>query len=258
MHQQLEVTSMKFSKAVEGFLISKAADGYSQNTIEVYQWGLRILNGHLKPIDVSKITPVDLQRFMVWLQNGYEPKRSGGDTSPLTAASRENIWIAIRSFFNWAEIELELAKRPDGRLMRPKYQPRQIKPFTEDEIVALVKASQYTRRVHTTNRGTFAMKRSTANRDLCIILALLDTGLRVSELGRLKVQDINLESGEVDVHPYGTGKKSKGRRVYLGTKSRRLLWRHISQAESILEDYVFKSINNRAMNETAFASCSIV
>ena len=179
---------MNLEKAIEGFLIAKAADGYSPNTIDRYQWGLTILLFYVKNANVHEITKKDLQAFMVWVQSEYQPHRPNDDTTPLAPASRENIWIAIRSFFNWAEVELKLDSRPDNRLARPRYQSKVIQPFNEEEIKALIKAAQFTRTAHPTNRRSFVMKRSTSVRDPAIMLCLLDTGLRVSELTRLNIR----------------------------------------------------------------------
>ena len=42
---------------------------------------------------------------------------------------------------------------------------------------------------------------------------------------RLRVQEMELEAGEVYVRPHGTGQKTKRRHVYLGKTARRALWR---------------------------------
>jgi len=43
------------------------------------------------------------------------------------------------------------------------------------------------------------MARPTATRDVAIILLMLDTGLRVSEVARLRVAVVNEDSGEIHV-----------------------------------------------------------
>lgn len=70
------------------------------------------------------------------------------------------------------------------------------------------------------------MKRHTALRDACIVMTLLDTGLRVSELARLNVGDVDLNAGSMVVRPFGTGNKTKGRVVYFGKTTKKTLWRY--------------------------------
>jgi integrase/recombinase XerD len=242
---------MKLRKGIEGFLISSTADGFSPNTIDLYKWGLDILVESLGNPKIADITKIDLQSFMVWLQSGYVTKRSNKNNDPLAPSSRENVWIAIRSFFNWAEKDLNLKNRPDTELSRPKYQTKVILPFSEEDIRSLLKAAQFTKTANTKNRKSFSMRRSTADRDTAIILCLLDTGLRVSELSRLKVQDINIDSGEIVVMPHGTGAKTKSRTVFVGRKTRKLIWRYLAKRNVYPQDPLFLSSSGRPMNRNS-------
>ena len=209
---------MKFSKAVEGFLISLSADGYSENTIDLYKWGLALVNQRIKDRHLSDITIGDLKMFMAWLQHEYSPNRFGGDNSPLKPASIENVWIAIRSFFNWASIDFDI-ERPDLTLKRPKYKPRAIAPLSRVEIDALF---------HQLGKSS----KSTKWRNRAILLCLLDAGPRVSELCRAKLHDVNLETGEFEITPFGTGRKTNPRTVFLGRGARKGLWRYLADRES--------------------------
>ena len=62
-------------------------------------------------------------------------------------------------------------------------------------------------------------------------MTLLDTGLRASELCALKIGDVDLKSGKVQVKHgrLGGAKGGKGRTVFLGKTARRVLWRYLAE-----------------------------
>ena len=229
---------MKLSTALDGFFLSMAADGYSRNTIDVYQWGLGILCNYLDDPIVEKISPNNMIQFMAWVQTEYIPDRKNKDRSPLSPASIENIWIAIRAFFNWAECELEI-NRPDKAIKRPKYSTPITHPLTQEEIQLLLKATEDNHK---------RLKK----RDRAILLLMLDTGLRVSEVARLRIRDVDIEDGSIEVLPYGTGKKTKPRIVFMGKATRKAIWLYLSDREDNRPgDPVFLSIDNRPMNRNS-------
>jgi len=77
------------------------------------------------------------------------------------------------------------------------------------------------------------MRRPTARRDRAIILTLLDTGLRASELVSLGVENVDLKTGKIHVdHGVAGGAKGgKGRTVYLGKVARKAVWRYLADRE---------------------------
>jgi integrase/recombinase XerD len=95
------------------------------------------------------------------------------------------------------------------------------------------------------------MARPTVLRDKAIILMLLDTGLRVSELARLTIGDIDLESGQVTVKPFGAGKKSKPRTVFIGKLSRSSVWRYLAGKDIQLDDFLFTSKLEKSMDRNS-------
>jgi integrase/recombinase XerD len=88
----------------------------------------------------------------------------------------------------------------------PKVNTTQPDPLTQDEIKAIVKSAGQIR-------------------NQCILLVLLDTGVRASELCSLRVSDVDLKTGKVFVQ----GKGSKERYCYLGSVTRRSLWRYLAE-----------------------------
>ncbi len=227
--------ALTYQKAVEGFLLNLHAEGYSQATIDIYKWGLAKFATHV-PENIQEITKEHLL-------TAFSSVRDKG----LKPASIQNIWIAMRSFFNWSEKELSL-KRIDKGIPLPKAPEPIIKPFSENEIKRLLSACNNTKRATSPNRRNFSMTRPTVLRDKAIILMLLDTGLRVSELARLTIEDIDLESGQIVVKPFGAGKKSKPRPVFIGKLSRSSLWRYFTGKYKNPKDYVFTSKDNHAMD----------
>jgi integrase/recombinase XerD len=73
------------------------------------------------------------------------------------------------------------------------------------------------------------MQRVNVHRDQALILVLLDTGLRASELCALQIGHVDMQSGKVIVRPgrEGGAKGGKGRTVFLGKTARRALWRYL-------------------------------
>jgi len=203
---------MKLHDAITGYKIERLADGYSPQTIDVHSRFLSKLETYLQNPDIESITSVQLSKFMGYLRNDYVPKRRSGDTSPLLPASIDGAWKSIRSFFKWSADGLSLP-RPDLKLHRAPFQSALVHDIPEADIKKLLKACE----------GIPQTKR-----DKTVILMLLDTGLRVGELTRLKREDVDLVTGEILVIPFRSGKKSRGRVVQIGKAAKRAAWQYLT------------------------------
>jgi integrase/recombinase XerD len=98
----------------------------------------------------------------------------------------------------------------------PKAQNKAVSPFTEEETKRLLTRCEYMRIAYRNGKKDFMMKRPTAIRDKALLLFLLDTGVRAGECIRMGVKYADLKTGEVLVTPFGSGRKTKSRFVYLG------------------------------------------
>jgi len=210
------------SRAIKGYLLDAAAGELSSSTAKLYRYYLGIFLGYLGDVEIEKIMGEDLVEYLVYLRTDYKPNRPGGDTSPLSYSSLDNHWKCQRSFWGWCERILEI-ERPDKYLPRPRGKIPEVRPFTQDEIKALVEGC---------SRGRKA-RRPTGARDKAIIMLMLDTGIRIGELLRLRVSDVNIESGEVYIRPFESSIKSKSRTVFMGKATRRVIWIHLSEHDDI-------------------------
>lgn len=219
---------MKLSEAILGYEISSISDGYSPLTIAAYKSALGILADFLFDPDVQQIKETDLKRFFGHLRTTYEPGYS--DNGQLSTASLHRYWKAVRSFFKWAENDLKVP-RPDLNFKTPKYNNKEIIPYSENDVQKLIKACQYSQPVNKDGKKTYRFRLHNQDRNTAIVLTLLDTGIRPGEICRLKISDVNLTNGEIQIRPYHIG-KTRPRVVIIGTTARKAIWKYLSTRES--------------------------
>lgn len=224
--------SFTLSKATTGFLNYKTAEGLAQRSLYSYERILVKWVEHTGDCKVTGVTSQDLSGYLTWLRTEYTPERLNGKTHPLSPKSIRNVWITLSSFFNWASQEFKMAN-PMKDVPPPRIKKTPVEPFTQDEVERMLKACLYTREADTNMRHRYTMRRPTANRDQSILLVLVDTGLRALELCSLKVGDVEIKRGKVEVKHgvEGGAKGGKGRMVYLGKVARRALWRYLAERE---------------------------
>jgi len=87
---------------------------------------------------------------------------------------------ALQSFWAWLHREEFIQENPFDRLKIPKAPKKVIPIFTEEQLRQIFEC------IDTTSPAGY--------RDYTIILTLLDTGIRCSELINLRLTDINLDS----------------------------------------------------------------
>lgn len=237
---------MKLSKSYEGFFLAKSADGLSPSTLAIYRWALDKLLGYLGDVDLETISTDDLRRWLVWLREEYQP-RGIRAKERLSIASIQDAWRALKSFYAWAQRDLDLPRIDDIR--RPSGESPPVVPFTVDEVRALLKAAEHFSMVRYGQE--IQAKRPTARRNVAMLMVLLDTGVRVGELTRLNVSDVNVASGEVVIRPFRSGKKTSGRLVYLGKAARRSVWRYLSEREVDGNSPLFTTDDSKRMRPNA-------
>jgi integrase/recombinase XerD len=229
---------MQLTKALEGFIVSKQADGMSPETIKLYRMCMGAMAKYLHDPEVNSVSGGDLQGFFTWLRT---PEKHYSESTI------QIYWRCMRAFYKWAQPVLH-TERPDLIIQRPRAPEKAVIPFSEEEIKKLLSACDYTVFAKTKDRSSYKMKRPTAKRDRAIVLTLLDTGLRASELCRLTIADIHLDTGQVEVKIFRSGKKSRPRVVYLGKTARKVLWLYLAEKEDPDATDTFFTANNRPMN----------
>ncbi len=224
--------SMSIGLAIEGFANAKLAEGLSQRTVDTYHSILNDWLRHIGDREMSGVTPQDITAYLTWLRTEYKPRRFGGKLHPLSGKTLRNIWATLSSFFTWAGRDLGV-ESPVKDIPAPRFARKQVPEFTREEVERMLRACINAKQANTLFRRSFAMRRPTAKRDQALLLVLLDTGLRASELCSLTVGDVDIKTGKVDVRHgiEGGAKGGKGRTVYLGRAARRAVWYYLASRE---------------------------
>ena len=200
--------SLSLAKAIDGFLKFKTAEGLSQRTITSYEFTLGHWLKYIGDREVSEIQSSDLTGYMAWLRTEYKLRRWNGSSEPLSAKSIRNVWATFRSFFGWLQVEFKFPN-PAKEIAAPKFLKHPVETFTKEDVEKLLKACVYSRESQTQERKKFVMRRPSANRDQAIVLMLLDTGLRATELCSLTINDVDLKTGKVTIR-HGVAGGAKG------------------------------------------------
>jgi len=203
---------LKVEKALAGFLQYKSAEGLAPVTVSGYERDLKLWIDHMGDIDVIKITPQHILSFLNYMRTDYVPRRIAGDNSiKLAPKTVYNIYVSLAFFLTWASGEFNYSN-PMKNVPRPRVpEDAPVQPFKKEEIELLIKACDFSQEAVTDRRHKFIMQRSTGKRDKAILLTLLDTGLRASELCALRIADVDMKTGKIVMRSREAGRPKAAR-----------------------------------------------
>lgn len=167
----------------------------------------------------KKITKELVRKYRLWLNRSI-PGRSG---EALKKNTQNYHLIALRAFLKYlskrdidslAPEKIELAKQP----------ARSVEFLEDDELERLLKAPMAKHRRKNTESGGWSVVQL---RDRAIIETLFSTGLRVSELASLKIEQVNLKRDEFTVR----GKGDKPRVVFLSDEAKKWIRQYLAKRQ---------------------------
>jgi integrase/recombinase XerD len=233
------VQKLTLSQACEGMLRYKTASGKSKHTIAEYRVTFKklLLYFDINP-PFDSITGKEMVEFFAWLQDEYVSNPDGvapRGEKRLSAKTVRNIHTNLSALWKWAVKEGFVKTNIILSIEKPKANPPIIEPFTKGDVVLLLKACDISRTWK--SRNDVANTRPTADRDRAIILTLLDTGVRASELCGIQYSDVNLNTHSIKIYGKGAGRESKERMVYFGKRTGNAIWKSlVPRLDEIQED----------------------
>ena len=162
------------------------------------------------------IKPVDVNRYMASLRH----KEVNGQIIRTGDDIRAARWTSLKTFFEFLKGDY-IDENPLDKTKRPKIK-------TEHNVTYLVR-DEISEVLNQVRLNATEQKKS---RDLCIISLMLSTGLRVSAVTQINVEDVDLDNNTIKVVEKG----NKVRTISFGDNLNALIWECINDREKYFPD----------------------
>ena len=170
----------------------------SDKTVQSYLEAARLLAGWLGGrVALEEVRPAHIEDFMIFLL---------GVHAASTAAVR---FKSLQQFYGWLTAEEWIETDPMARLRPPKPTEKPVPVLSDDELKALIAAC--------------AGKAFADRRDEAIVRLFVDTGMRVSEMCGIRLDDLDMKADQVTVR----GKGDRVRILPFGTNTGTALERYL-------------------------------
>ncbi len=222
---------------ISAFLESRRIDrGAADKTIEAYQRDLTAFAKTLPPnTSLEQIQRDDIVTFLTKLAHAKQKATSISRTTS-----------ALRQFFKFCCLELNLTHNPAENLESPQLPQRLPKALSLDQVTKLLEAADtglpYPHAAH---------PESLKARDRAMVYLLYATGLRVSELIGLTTHNIDLQNEYARVK----GKGSKERIAPFATQAGDILRDYLTQHRASLKpttDHLFPNHQGQPLTRQGF------
>ena len=217
--------SISFSKAVEGYLLNARTRHLSQNTINDYFNTFRKFADFIgEDLPITEIDHHEVETFLANL--------------PVSKKTLLNYHVGLSALWTWAEGEGLVENNVIRKVTRPKPEKRAIKPYTKDEVKSMLSALRHSRSYLRPGKRETVHSLQHSERNRAIILLLLDTGMRATELCTLRIHHIDLKRRWARVY----GKGDKERVLPFSARTGNAIWKYLATREDdSVEDYLFKT-----------------
>jgi integrase/recombinase XerD len=199
------------TKLIERFLEGRRVLGYAATTIDknkLQLCGFAAWCGEREVVLATEVTKVTVERYQAWL---FEYRRADNNQQLAIGEQRQRLGL-VRTFFRWLIKERVVELDPTSEMELPKPEHKLPDVFTPTDVARVL--------------NTFDVSTDVGLRDRAIAEVAYSTGLRRSELAKLKLYDIDREQHTVTVRQ---GKGRKDRMVPIGERALAWIDKYVDQ-----------------------------
>ena len=207
---------LDLTDAVAVYLDRCEAEGFATSTLALYRIILEQFvayanrQGHTRTTELTMDLALAWQRYLRTEHVKDRGGRRGSVSGRLAPHTVHGYCRTLRTFAGWLADYTDLPTNPLAKLRPGRLPKKDVQPLSEDEHRRIIESLD--------------PRTATGLRNLALVSMLLDTGLRASELCNLRLDDLNLATGEIRVL---SGKGAKDRVVALGRRSRAVVTRYV-------------------------------
>lgn len=198
----------------EEYYMSMRANRKAYSTIRVYIYNIlhfaKFMNdGNIADTFYEDVTFCDIERYIISL----ETKKTNKGVQRMSDDALQQKWSSLNSFFSWLVKRKYIKENPTVAISRPKNNTEhEVTYLTKREIALLFKAVE-----NNPNKVQ-------SLRDYVLFNVALATGLRVSALTNINIDNIDFENNTIGV----IEKRQKIREILVGTETIELIKKWIA------------------------------
>ena len=215
-----------FEEAVPLYLKACEVEGKTERTVQSYAETLRHFRRAVDqlqlPNSVRAFGPAHVYLFMGWV-------RERG----VSAGTQHRRQREVKAFFSWCRRMDYVEENPFMRVPMVRREQKVVQPFAKDDVTTLLAAC---------NPQSYVGSRMRA-----MILFLLDTGVRSSELVSIELCDVVFEEGRVRVLQ---GKGRKQRWTAISEVALEALRSYLEDFRGWSEGHLFQTFDGRAASQS--------
>jgi site-specific recombinase XerD len=227
------------SQMIQGYLLAASARHLSNNTILDYQNSFNKFVPFIgQDVEFNSIKREDVERFLASF------------TNDLTNKTLLHYYTALAAVWTWAMREELTSVHIIHSVTPPKPEQREVIPFTETEFKLMLASIARSKPYQVPGKRKASNILQNADRNRAVLLMLLDTGLRASELCNLKLFQVDDRNHRVQV----LGKGALERSVPFSPRTAQALWRHLtSRPDAEADEPVFITANRHSLDRGQLA-----
>lgn len=221
---KISVPTAALKQAAKDWLLDCELRQHSPETVKNRRFTLEKFLWFLEHGQKETCGTADIREFLAYLTTAHESETGRWDNGRMRRKIRpesvRSYYTTLKTFFRWLVAEDEIPASPVEAIKAPISRPNQIQPFTPEQAKSLLE---------------MARKTKYPRRDVAILLFMFDSGCRASEVCRITLKDIDMETRRCTV----MGKGNKTRTVYFGRRTAKAINALLRGGSRTPEDRLF-------------------